>query len=91
MASQSRHGVYLDEKKSRQFDKSPAQPSKSNGQPATRKAKSLTYTSEGVGDNDIFKFSSSDWQLLGLITLFGAVVRLFRIQQPSSVVFDEVQ
>jgi len=89
MASQSRHGVYLDEKKSRQSGKSPAQTSKPNGQPATGKAESLAYTSEGVEDNDIFKFS--DWQLLGFITLLGAVVRLFRIRQPSSVVFDEVQ
>jgi dolichyl-phosphate-mannose-protein mannosyltransferase len=91
MASQSRHGVYLDEKKSRQSDKSTAQSSQPNRQPATGKIESLAYTSEGVGDNDIFKFPTSEWQMLGLITLFGAVVRLFRIQQPSSVVFDEVQ
>jgi hypothetical protein len=91
MASQSRHGVYPDEKKSSQSGKSPAQTSKPNRQSAADKAKSLAYTSEGVGDNDIFQFSASDWQLLGVITLLGAVVRLFRIQQPTSVVFDEVQ
>lgn len=49
------------------------------------------YTSEGVEDNDIFQLPSSDWQALILITFVGAVVRLFRIYQPSSVVFDEVQ
>jgi dolichyl-phosphate-mannose-protein mannosyltransferase len=49
------------------------------------------YTSEGVRDHDIFNLPSSDWQLLGLLTIVAAVVRLFRIYQPSSVVFDEVQ
>ena len=49
------------------------------------------YTSDGVKDNDIFNLPSSDWQLLGLLTTLAAVVRLFRIYQPSSVVFDEVQ
>jgi len=34
---------------------------------------------------------ASDWQVLGFTTLLGAIVRLFRIYQPSSVVFDEVQ
>jgi len=91
MASQSRHGVYLDEKKSRQTGKSPSQTSKPIGQPTTDKAESLEYTSKGVGDNDIFQFSASDWQLVGFITFLGAIVRLFRIYQPSSVVFDEVQ
>lgn len=49
------------------------------------------YTSEGVKDNDIFLLPSSDWQLLGFLTLVAAIVRLFRIYQPASVVFDEVQ
>lgn len=49
------------------------------------------YTSEGVKNNDIFQLPGSDWQLLGLLTVLSAVVRLFRIFQPSSVVFDEVQ
>lgn len=91
MASQARHGVYLDEKKSKQTGKSSAQASKPNEQPGTKKAESLTYASEGVGDYDIFKFTVSDWQVLGFITFLGALVRLFRIYQPSSVVFDEVQ
>jgi dolichyl-phosphate-mannose-protein mannosyltransferase len=50
-----------------------------------------SYASQGVTDNDIFNLPSGDWQLLGLLTLVAAVVRLFRLYQPSSVVFDEVQ
>jgi dolichyl-phosphate-mannose-protein mannosyltransferase len=49
------------------------------------------YSSHGVTDNDIFMLPSSDFQLLGVLTVVAAVVRLFRIYQPSSVVFDEVQ
>ena len=49
------------------------------------------YTSHGVTDNDVFMLPSSDFQLLGLLTVVAAFVRLFRIYQPSSVVFDEVQ
>lgn len=51
----------------------------------------MDYRSHGVTDNDIFMLPSSDFQLLGLLTAVAAVVRLFRIYQPSSVVFDEVQ
>lgn len=53
--------------------------------------KPTDYTSHGVTDNDIFLLPSSDYQLLGLLTVAAAAVRLFRIYQPSSVVFDEVQ
>lgn len=53
--------------------------------------KPTDYTSHGVTDNDIFMLPSSDFQLLGVLTVVAAVVRLFRIYQPSSVVFDEVQ
>ena len=60
----------------------------SNGQAVT---KQNSYASEGVTNNDIFSLPSSDWQLLGVLTVVAAVVRLFRIYQPSSVVFDEVQ
>ena len=55
------------------------------------KAKPTDYTSHGVTDNDIFMLPASDLQLLGVLTVIAAVVRLFRIYQPSSVVFDEVQ
>lgn len=49
------------------------------------------YSSEGVTDNDIFKLPASDYVWLAGLTLGAAAVRLFRIYQPSSVVFDEVQ
>jgi len=42
-------------------------------------------------DNDIFLLPSSDYQILGVLTLIGVCIRLFKIYQPSSVVFDEVQ
>lgn len=51
----------------------------------------MGYTSEGVKNHDIFSLPGSDWQLLGLLLVVASVVRLFRIAQPSSVVFDEVQ
>ena len=54
-------------------------------------SKSKDYSSQGVTDNDIFLLPASDFQLLGVITVVAALVRLFRIYQPSSVVFDEVQ
>jgi dolichyl-phosphate-mannose-protein mannosyltransferase len=62
-----------------------------NGQQKSRKQKTEGFQSDGVKDNDIFNLPSSDWQLLGLLTLLGSFVRLFRIYQPTSVVFDEVQ
>jgi dolichyl-phosphate-mannose-protein mannosyltransferase len=49
------------------------------------------YTSEGVKDHDIFNLPGSDWSLLGLLMIVATMVRLFRISQPTSVVFDEVQ
>jgi dolichyl-phosphate-mannose-protein mannosyltransferase len=49
------------------------------------------YSSEGVEDNDVFLLPGSDFQLVIAITLLAAAVRLFRISQPTSVVFDEVQ
>jgi dolichyl-phosphate-mannose-protein mannosyltransferase len=60
---------------------------------AAKKAlkKTKDYSSEGVENHDVFELPSSDIQALITLTLVGAVVRLFRIYQPSSVVFDEVQ
>ncbi|KAL9122204.1 MAG: hypothetical protein Q9187_001239 [Circinaria calcarea] len=54
------------------------------------KGKPSDYSSHGVTDNDIFLLPSSDLQLLGILTAIAAAIRLFRIYQPSSVVFDEV-
>ncbi|KAK7946114.1 Dolichyl-phosphate-mannose--protein mannosyltransferase 1 [Apiospora aurea] len=48
------------------------------------------YTSEGVDDNDVFLLPLSDYQVMTVVTILGAIVRLFRIYQPTSVVFDEV-
>lgn len=44
-----------------------------------------------VKDNDVLMLPSSDFQLLALLTVVAIGVRMFRIYQPSSVVFDEVQ
>jgi len=49
------------------------------------------YTSEGVKNNDSLSLPSSDWNILLGLTFVALLVRLFRIYQPSSVVFDEVQ
>jgi len=49
------------------------------------------YSSEGVEDHDVFLLPGSDFQLVLAITVVAAAVRLFRIYQPTSVVFDEVQ
>ena len=48
------------------------------------------YTSQGVQDNNILHLTSGDWEMLGAVTLVALFVRLFRIYQPTSVVFDEV-
>ena len=62
-----------------------------NGSNKSAKGKPADYTSHGVTDNDIFLLPGSDFQFLGFLTAIAALVRLFRIYQPSSVVFDEVQ
>lgn len=54
-------------------------------------SKSADYSSEGVEDHDVFLLPGSDYQILLVLTLVAAIVRVFRIYQPSSVVFDEVQ
>jgi len=67
--------------------------SRSPGPSSRRKAKGKhgDYSSEGVVDNDVFLLPGSDFKILVVLTAVAAVVRLFRIYQPSSVVFDEVQ
>ncbi|KAJ9372466.1 CAZyme family GT39 [Paecilomyces variotii] len=52
--------------------------------------KSNHYGSDGVKDNNIFRLPKSDYKLVLVLTALAAIVRLFRIYQPSSVVFDEV-
>ncbi|KAI5806923.1 Dolichyl-phosphate-mannose-protein mannosyltransferase-domain-containing protein [Geopyxis carbonaria] len=43
-----------------------------------------------VKNNDVFLLPGSDYNLMILLTVLAVGVRLFRIYQPSSVVFDEV-
>jgi dolichyl-phosphate-mannose-protein mannosyltransferase len=76
-------------KKKRTSSRSPAR--KPNGSHKTHSAPAKSYKSEGVGNYDIFSLPGSDWQLLVIITILGAAVRLWKITQPTSVVFDEVQ
>ena len=59
--------------------------------PKSYVGKPTDYTSHGITDNDIFLLPGSDYQLIGVLTAIAMAVRLFRIYQPSSVVFDEVQ
>jgi dolichyl-phosphate-mannose-protein mannosyltransferase len=81
----------LDEpKKKRTASRSPARRANGNDK-AQAVVPVRSYKSEGVEDQDIFSLPGSDWQLLALITIVGAFVRLWRITQPTSVVFDEVQ
>ena len=53
--------------------------------------KSADYSSEGVQDHDVVLLPGSDYQIMLVLTILAAIVRVFRIYQPSSVVFDEVQ
>jgi len=66
-------------------------PSRTSSSKAVIKKKPNDYTSEGVADHDVFLLPGSDYQIMIGLTLLAAVIRLFRIYQPSSVVFDEVQ
>lgn len=63
-------------------------PSKSQ---AAADGKSASYKSDGVEDNDVFLLPGTDYLVLLALTIVGAAVRIFRISQPTSVVFDEVQ
>ena len=69
--------------------RSPAPPARnsSSGKASNKKS----YASEGVKDNDIFLLPAFDYQVMAFMTVLAAAVRLFRIYQPTSVVFDEVQ
>ena len=57
----------------------------------SRRKKVSDYRSEGVKDNDIFNLPGSDYKIILLLIAIATVVRVFRIYQPTSVVFDEVQ
>ncbi|POR35071.1 Dolichyl-phosphate-mannose--protein mannosyltransferase 1 [Tolypocladium paradoxum] len=69
------------------------QPSGTSPAPSRNKSKpkkSTSYKSDGVEDNDVFLLPVSDYAVALGVTILAAVVRIFRIYQPSSVVFDEV-
>ncbi|KAG5993392.1 hypothetical protein E4U43_003514, partial [Claviceps pusilla] len=66
--------------------KSPQPPTSTKVKPN----RNTSYKSDGVQDNDVFQLPLSDYLTCLALTLLGAVVRIFRIYQPSSVVFDEV-
>ena len=96
MANRTAHNPYLLEKNAnaRRTGNSPSRSPARSPAPQARKQqkqKVAGYTSEGVVNHDIFNLPGSDWQLLALLTFIAGIVRLFRIYQPSSVVFDEVQ
>jgi dolichyl-phosphate-mannose-protein mannosyltransferase len=74
--------------KSRTSKSSVDQPKRST---PSKAAKRKDYGSDGVTDNDVFLLPGSDFQLLGVLTVIATMVRLFRIYEPTSVVFDEVQ
>ncbi|KIH87555.1 dolichyl-phosphate-mannose-protein mannosyltransferase [Sporothrix brasiliensis 5110] len=65
-----------------------------SGKPKSKKDAAVIrpddYSSDGVKDNDVFLLPGSDFQILIGVTILAAIVRLFRIYQPTSVVFDEV-
>jgi dolichyl-phosphate-mannose-protein mannosyltransferase len=66
--------------------------SKSRSKNKTKsKAKELSYKSDGVEDHDVFLLPVSDYWVILALTLLALAVRVYKIYQPSSVVFDEVQ
>lgn len=71
---------------------SPAPPSQSTIRTITpNRPNGKSDASEGVENNDIFLLPAVDYQIMGVMTIIATAVRLFRIYQPTSVVFDEVQ
>ncbi|RCI17045.1 hypothetical protein L249_1829 [Ophiocordyceps polyrhachis-furcata BCC 54312] len=71
--------------------KSPSSPGRSSPPLRTKAKKSSTsYRSDGVEDNDVFLLPVSDYTAALGVTVLAAIIRIFRIYQPSSVVFDEV-
>jgi len=95
MANVASPNTYLGEKPpSRRSGRSKSRSPARNGrtqQKSQQQQKVQGYASEGVRDHDILNLPSSDWSLLAMLTALATAVRLFRIQQPTSVVFDEVQ
>jgi dolichyl-phosphate-mannose-protein mannosyltransferase len=94
MASRTTSGSYLGEKPKKRSGRSRSRsprPETKKQQQQQKTKKVQGYASEGVSDHDIFNLKADDYYMLTVITLVAAIVRIFRIYQPSSVVFDEVQ
>ncbi|KAF3941324.1 hypothetical protein ABW19_dt0202775 [Dactylella cylindrospora] len=68
----------------------PTTPSKKKSKASKSSGSGFWSTWGLVRDHDIFDLPSSDWSILIGLTVLAVFVRLFRIHQPSSVVFDEV-
>lgn len=66
--------------------RSPAR--QANTKPTT---KPISFASEGVENYDVSTLKSDDWLICGALSVVALFVRLFRLSQPTSVVFDEVQ
>lgn len=65
--------------------------SKSNRKAKKDRTVDTSYKSEGVNDNDVFLLPGSDYITAIGLTIAATIVRLYKIYQPTSVVFDEVQ
>ena len=74
----------------RQGNGTPQKPTMKQSSPNKPPYPYYDYTSPSVRSNNILDLPSSSWQIVGALTLAALFVRLFRIYQPSSVVFDEV-
>ncbi|KAL7275884.1 Dolichyl-phosphate-mannose--protein mannosyltransferase 1 [Rhizina undulata] len=85
MPAKSPARLGVDEKGSRPRSQSPS-PSRKR----VKISKAAKEPDSAVKDHDIFSLPSSDYRILGFLTALAVIVRLFRIYQPTSVVFDEV-
>ncbi|EPS42622.1 hypothetical protein H072_3360 [Dactylellina haptotyla CBS 200.50] len=91
------HNLAADHDRGRSRSRSPTPNSPSTPTAAKRKggkgtSSQVNYWSSWttVKDYDIFNLPSGDWSILIGLTVVAVFVRLFRIHQPTSVVFDEV-
>lgn len=89
MAPQSKNT--LDVRPPRTSSRSPSRSPRPKNRKKAAAAAASSYQSDGVTNNNIFNLPTSDYKVMVLVTIVAAVVRLFRIYQPTSVVFDEVQ
>lgn len=76
--------------KSRSASRSPSRSPGPKNRRKARASKPSDYTSVGVKNHDILDLPKSDYKIMLALTALAMVVRLFRIYQPTSVVFDEV-